>query len=45
MVKEMKISNRLFMCIGIRKGFGLGFTVDKWMLNIDLGPLWIAFEW
>jgi len=45
MVKEIRISNRLFMCVGIRKGFGLGFSIDKWMLNIDLGNFWLALEW
>lgn len=45
MVKEIRISNGLFMCLGVRKGFGLGFSVDKYMLNIDLGNFWFALEW
>jgi hypothetical protein len=45
MVKEIRISKKLLMCVGIRKGFGLGFSIDKWMLNIDLGIFWMALEW
>ena len=33
------------MCVGVRKGFGLGFSVDKYMLNIDFAIFWLALEW
>jgi hypothetical protein len=45
MVKEIRISNRLLMCVGIRKGFGLGIVIDKWTLSIDFGIFWLALEW
>lgn len=27
------------------KSFGLGFHIDKYSANIDLGVFWIAAEW
>ena len=45
MIKEIQISKKILMCVGVRKGFGLGFSIDKYMLNIDFGNLWLALEW
>jgi hypothetical protein len=25
--------------------FGFGVVVNKWQLNIDLGPFWFGIEW
>lgn len=30
---------------GITKRFALGFSLDLWSFNIDLGPLWFYIEW
>ena len=27
------------------KRFGLGFTIDRYQISIDLGPLWLGLEW
>ena len=27
------------------KRVALGFTCDKWGLNLDIGPFWIGVEW
>jgi hypothetical protein len=45
MVKEIRIKDGLFMSFGTRKGFGLGFVIDKWTLSIDFGIFWLALEW
>lgn len=45
MVKEIRISESKYLCVGTRKGFGLGIVIDRWTLTIDLGPLWLALEW
>ena len=42
MVKEIQISKKILMCVGVRKGFGLGFSVDKYMLNIDFGNFMVG---
>jgi hypothetical protein len=26
------------------KRFAIGFSIDRWGLNIDLGPLWFSIE-
>jgi hypothetical protein len=31
--------------VGVSMRFGLGFCVDKWSVNLDLGPFWLFIEW
>tara|TARA_R110000868_G_scaffold83628_2_gene235930 strand:- start:89 stop:226 length:138 start_codon:yes stop_codon:yes gene_type:complete len=45
MVKEIRISDSKYLCVGTRKGFGLGIVIDKFTLSIDLGIFWLALEW
>ena len=45
MVKEIRISESKYLCVGTRKGFGLGIVIDKYTLSIDFGNLWLALEW
>ena len=34
----------VFLIIGRGPRFGLGLVMDKYGVNIDLGPFWIAIE-
>lgn len=27
------------------KRVALGFSIDKWGINLDLGPFWFGIEW
>ena len=40
-----KLNKRTILHGGIAKRFGIGICVDKWGIDIDLGPLWISLEW
>jgi len=40
-----KLGNRTILHGGISKRFGIGICVDRWGIDIDLGPLWISLEW
>jgi hypothetical protein len=30
---------------GIGKRFAIGFSLERYAVNIDLGPFWIGVEW
>ena len=35
---------RFFFVIGVARRFGLGLVIDKYGVNIDLGPFWVSVE-
>lgn len=34
----------LFFVIGRGRRFGLGIVIDKYGVNIDIGPFWVSVE-
>lgn len=30
---------------GVAKRFGIGICIDKWGIDLDLGPFWLSLEW
>ncbi len=40
---ERKIGKRYFSC-GWKKGFGIGFSIDKYLIYFDLGIVWVGLE-
>jgi hypothetical protein len=43
MIKTKQFRNVLLI-VGRGQRFGLGLVMDKYGVNIDLGPFWIAVE-
>lgn len=43
MSREIRIGSS-YILIGICKGFGLGFHIDKYTMGIDIGPVYIWLE-
>jgi hypothetical protein len=39
--------SRLLLIVGlfIGKYFGLGFSIDRFSANIEIGPFWFYIEW
>jgi hypothetical protein len=44
MTKTYQIKNRYWVSLGYSKGFGIGFRIDPYMLNIDLLWFWFSIE-
>jgi len=44
MIKEYRIQNKCWLYIGMSKGFGLGFRIDRYHINIDFLWFWVGFE-
>lgn len=39
-------NNKVSIYIGWNwKRVALGFSIDKWGINLDLGPVWVGVEW
>lgn len=45
MNKSVRVGKVSFYVGFTRYGLGLGFHVDRWSANVDLGPLWFGVEW
>jgi hypothetical protein len=43
--KEWRLSSKVWIGVGFNKRFGLGFSIDKYNLIIDIGPFWILLEY
>lgn len=43
MSKQIRIG-RMYLIIGVARGFGLGFHIDRYSLGIDIGPFYIWLE-
>jgi len=40
------IFDKAYLHIGYNlKGFRLGFGIDRWSINLDLGFVWLELEW
>lgn len=37
--------HKLTIGVGFSTRFGIGFCIDQWSVNIDLGPFWLFIEW
>ena len=45
MSSSLKVG-KVSLYVGFRwYGFGIGFHIDRWSANIDLGFLWLGVEW
>jgi hypothetical protein len=44
MTKEYRIKNRYWIILGYSKGFGLGFRIDRYSINLDFLWFWISVE-
>ena len=45
MHKEIKITSKFWISVGISKQIALGFVINKYFLSIDVGPFYIAVEY
>jgi hypothetical protein len=46
MISRTIIKDRVWYHFGWNwKRIALGLTIDKWGLNLDLGPFWFGVEW
>ena len=41
---ERKVGKRYLSCGWKTNGFGLGFSVDKYLIFVEIGFLWIGLE-
>jgi hypothetical protein len=40
-----KLSRRVILHGGVSKRFGIGICIDRWGIDLDIGPLWVSIEW
>jgi len=45
MSKQIRIFSHTYIIIGVARGFGLGFHIDRYSIGIDIGPFYIALEY
>jgi hypothetical protein len=45
MSKEIRIFKRTYIIIGVARGFGLGFHIDRYSIGIDIGPFYIWLQY
>jgi hypothetical protein len=43
MTREIRVG-RSYILIGLCKGFGIGFHIDKYTIGLDIGPMYIWLE-
>jgi hypothetical protein len=43
--KSFHIEHKLTFVVGWALRFGLGFSIDKYSMTMDLGPFYFAVEW
>ena len=42
--KHIKLG-KLYICFGYNlKRLAVGFSIDRWSINLDLGPIWLSLE-
>lgn len=42
--KHLKLG-KLYICIGYNfKRLAVGFSIDRYSINLDLGPIWFSIE-
>jgi len=43
--KHLRLVGKVYICIGYNlRRLALGFTIDRYSINLDLGIIWLSIE-
>ena len=43
--KHFRVGRLIYIAVGFNfKRLALGFCIDRYSINLDLGPFWLSFE-